>query len=45
MIGAASGSIPISSENFLRSIDERFSSKGEKVRSANRSAFAIGAAQ
>jgi len=45
MIGAASGSIPISSENFLRSIDERFSSKGEKVRSTNRSAFEIGAAQ
>ncbi len=39
MIGAASSAIPISEENFLSAIDERFASKGEAVQEANRKAF------
>jgi len=39
MVGAASSSIPISEENFLAAIDERFASKGEAVQATNRKAF------
>ncbi|WP_319477279.1 indolepyruvate oxidoreductase subunit beta [Marispirochaeta aestuarii] len=45
MIGAASGSIPISRENFIDAIDERFRSKGEKVQEANRRAFELSLAE
>lgn len=44
MIGAASSVIPISPENFLAAIDERFASKGEKVQEINRAAFRLGSA-
>ena len=41
MIGAVSASIPISNDNFLAAIDERFASKGESVQAANRKAYEL----